>query len=87
MQFYKEELIVTERESILYLQYTLWNTSVYNGKCIPIFGSDIPIFGSNIRQDVLIEEFQHQRYAVGKYKMLAHKFKLKVKIEVSRNFL
>lgn len=37
----------------------------------------VPVFGSDIRHDVLVEELQDQRDAVGKHQMLGHVLKLR----------
>lgn len=36
----------------------------------------VPVFGSDVRHDVLVEEFQDQRDAVGKHQVLGHVLKL-----------
>lgn len=36
----------------------------------------VPVLGSDIRHDVLVEELQDQRDAVGKHQMLGHVLKL-----------
>lgn len=36
----------------------------------------LPVFGTDIRHNVLVEEFEDERYAVGKHQMLSHIFKL-----------
>ncbi len=38
-------------------------------KCLPVFGTDV-------RHDVLVEEFEDERDAIGKHQVLSHIFKL-----------
>lgn len=41
---------------------------------ITLHGS--PVFGTDVRHDVLVEELEDERNAVGKYQMLGHVLKL-----------
>ncbi len=36
----------------------------------------IPVFGTDVRHDVLVEEFEDERDAIGKHQVLCHIFKL-----------
>lgn len=44
----------------------------------------VPVFGSDIRHDVLVEELQDQRDAVGKHQMLGHVLKLRKRSEMGQ---